>query len=78
MTYSIAPLSGDKAFELAQLSHMLRHSEPILVFIGRDGAIRAQFNRDVAFFTDEQANLRQMMPSLLGETAPRPRGKPRS
>ncbi len=77
-TYPIAPLSRDKAFELAQLSPMLRHSVPILIFIDRSGAIRAQFKGDAPFFTDEEANLRQMISSLLVEKAPTARVKPRS
>jgi peroxiredoxin len=77
-TYPIAPLSRDKAFEFAQLSPVLRHSVPILVFIDRKGMIRAQFKGDAPFFTNEEVNLRQMISSLLSEKAPTARVKPRS
>lgn len=76
--YPVAPLSRDKAFEFAQLSPVLRHSVPILVFIDRKGMIRAQFKGDTSFFTNEEANLRQMISSLLGEKASRARVKSRS
>lgn len=77
-TYPIAPISRDKAYDFAQLSPVLRHSVPILIFIDRNGTIRAQFKGDAPFFFDEEANLRQMISSLLSEKAPTARVKPRS
>lgn len=42
---------------------------PQLVFIDREGVIRAQYEGTSAFFTDQEKNMREMIEKLLAESA---------
>ena len=77
VTHPVAAIQRDRAFEFAQLSMMVRHSVPIMVFIDRLGRIRAQYAGDAAFFQNEEANFRAKSIELLRETGSRPTGKVR-
>jgi len=77
LAYPLAVLSPEKVYEFAQLSAMLRHSVPILVFIDRQGKIRSQFTGDAPFFQNEEANLRAKIHELLKERHLKATGGPR-
>lgn len=77
VTHPVAAIQRDRVYEFAQLSPMMRHSVPIMVFIDRRGRIRAQYEGDAPFFQNEEANFRAMSLRLLREPAPPPaRGVP--
>ena len=74
VTHPVAAIQRDRVYEFAQLSPMMRHSVPIIVFIDRRGRIRAQYEGDAAFFQNEEANFRAKILDLLREPGPRPAG----
>lgn len=74
VTHPVAAIQRDRVYEFAQLSPMMRHSVPIMVFIDRHGRIRAQYEGDAAFFQNEEANFRAKILDLLREPSPRPTG----
>lgn len=74
VTHPVAAIQRDRVYEFAQLSPVMRHSVPIMVFIDRRGRIRAQYEGDAAFFQNEEANLRAKCLELLKEPGPRPAG----
>ena len=77
VTHPVAAIPRNQVYEFAQLSAVVRHSVPILVFVDRRGRIRAQFEGDAAFFLSEEANFRAKILELLKEPAARPRaGQP--
>ncbi|MCL5744071.1 MAG: TlpA family protein disulfide reductase [Acidobacteria bacterium] len=64
---------SDRNSVLEYLQHpaMLRMMMPQLVFIDREGMIRAQYSGDDAYFgPDQEKNLRQSIESLLKENVP--------
>jgi peroxiredoxin len=74
VTHPVAPIQRDQVYEFAQLSAVVRHTVPIVVFIDRRGRIRAQFEGKDSFFRNEEANFRATILELLKEPAPRPGG----
>lgn len=74
VTHPVAAIQRDRVYEFAQLSPMMRHSVPIMVFIDRHGRIRAQYEGDAAFFQNEEANFRAKILDLLREPGPRSTG----
>lgn len=74
VSHPVAAIQRNRVYEFAQLSPMMRHSVPIMVFIDRYGRIRAQYQGDAAFFQDEEANFRAKSLELLKEAGPRPAG----
>ncbi|MBI5083334.1 MAG: TlpA family protein disulfide reductase [Acidobacteria bacterium] len=77
VTHLVAAVQRDQVYEFAQLSAVVRHSVPIMVFVDRRGRIRAQFEGDAAFFQNEEANFRTKILELLKEPPARPKaGQP--
>lgn len=74
VSHPVAAIQRDRVYEFAQLSPMMRHSVPIMVFIDRHGRIRAQYGGEAAFFQNEEANFRAKILELLREPGPRPSG----
>lgn len=74
VTHPVAAIQRDRVYEFAQLSPVMRHSVPIMVFIDRRGRIRAQYEGDATFFQNEEANFRAKVLELLREPGPRPTG----
>ena len=74
VTHPVAAIQRDRVYEFAQLSPVMRHSVPIMVFIDRRGRIRAQHEGDATFFQNEEANFRAKVLELLREPGPRPTG----
>ncbi len=72
VTHPVAAIQRNRVYEFAQLSAMMRHSVPIMVFIDRRGRIRAQYEGDAAFFQNEEANLRAKSLELLREPGSQP------
>jgi len=69
---------SDRNSVIQYLQHpaMLRMMMPQVVFIDREGMIRAQYSGDDPYFGDNQEkNLRQSIESLLKENAPAPVSK---
>jgi peroxiredoxin len=83
LAHPIAAIQRNQVYEFAQLSIVVRHSVPILVFVDRRGRIRAQFEGDADFFQSEEVNFRTKILELLKEPpakpgAGHPNGKPKS
>lgn len=74
VTHPVAAIQRDRVYEFGQLSPVMRHSVPIMVFIDRRGRIRAQHEGDATFFQNEEANFRAKVLELLREPGPRPTG----
>jgi len=72
VTHPVAAIQRERVYEFAQLSPIIRHSVPIMVFIDRRGRIRAQYEGDAAFFQNEEANFRAKILELLREPGSRP------
>jgi peroxiredoxin len=72
VSHPVAAIERGRVYEFAQLSPIVRHSVPIIVFIDRRGRIRAQYEGDAAFFQNEEANFRAMTLRLLKEPASPP------
>lgn len=68
LTYPVGYVDSRTAVDFLQHPVMLRMSMPQLVFIDRNGVIRAQYPGTDAFFNDEEKNMRQMLQSLLKRT----------
>jgi thiol-disulfide isomerase/thioredoxin len=62
----------DSVMEYLQLSPMFRTYVPLIVFVDRKGVIRAQHGGEEDFFKEDQQeqNMRNMIESLLKESAP--------
>ena len=67
ITHPVASIPRDRVYEFAQLSAVVRHSVPIMVFIDRRGRIQAQFEGDAPFFQNEEPNFRAKILELLRE-----------
>lgn len=67
VTHLVAAVQRDRVYEFAQLSAVVRHSVPIMVFVDKRGRIRAQFEGDATFFQNEEANFRAKIQELLKE-----------
>ena len=65
VTHPVAAIPRERVYEFAQLSTMMRHSVPIMVFVDRRGRIRDQFEGDAPFFQNEEANFRAKILELL-------------
>jgi peroxiredoxin len=76
VTHPVAAIQRDRVYEFAQLSTMMRHSVPIMVFIDRRGRIRAQYEGEATFFQNEEANFRAKSLELLREPGPLQKGIP--
>ena len=74
VTHPVAAIQRDRVYEFAQLSAVVRHTVPIMVFIDRRGRIRAQFEGGDASFRNEEANFRATILELLKEPVPRAGG----
>ncbi|MBX9603665.1 MAG: TlpA family protein disulfide reductase [Bryobacteraceae bacterium] len=70
LSHPVAAIQRDRVYEFAQLSPIVRHSVPIMVFIDRRGRIRAQYEGDAPFFQNEEANFRAKSLELLNEPGP--------
>lgn len=65
--------SRDQVLEYLQHPSMLKLMMPQLVFVDREGAIRAQYSGDDKFFgSDEEKNMRERIEALLKEGGPIP------
>lgn len=67
VTHPVAAIPRERVYEFAQLSTVMRHSVPIMVFVDRRGRIRDQFEGDAPFFQNEEANFRAKILELLKE-----------
>jgi len=67
-TYPVGYVDARTALDFLQHPVMLRMSVPQLVFIDRNGMVRAQYPGTDAFFNDEEKNMRQMLQGLLKGT----------
>jgi peroxiredoxin len=67
LSYPVGFLDRDAACEFLQLRPELRMSMPQLVFVDRNGVIRAQYAGDHKFFLDEERNIRAEVGKLLAE-----------
>ncbi|MBE7542901.1 MAG: TlpA family protein disulfide reductase [Bryobacteraceae bacterium] len=65
VTHLVAAIPRERVYEFAQLSTVMRHSVPIMVFVDRRGRIRDQFEGDAPFFQNEEANFRAKIVELL-------------
>ncbi len=65
--------SRDPVFNFIERSPTLRSYVPMLVFIDRNGTIRAQHLGDDDFFTKQEPNMRAMIERLLNEPAAKKR-----
>jgi peroxiredoxin len=65
--HPVVAIPRDRVYEFAQLSAVVRHSVPIMVFIDRRGRIRAQFGGEAPFFQNEEPNFRAKVLELLKE-----------
>jgi len=74
LSYPVAYAPREKAHEFLQIPLMLIMYVPQLVFIDRQGTIRAQFGGRDNFFENEEVNMRKQIESLLGGGA-RPASK---
>ena len=70
VTHPVAAVQRDRVYEFAQLSAVVRHSVPILVFVDRRGRVRAQYEGDASFFQNEEASFRAKILELLKEPVP--------
>ncbi len=68
--HPVAAIQRDRVYEFAQLSTVVRHSVPIMVFVDRRGRIRAQYEGDAPFFQNEDASFRAKILELLKEPEP--------
>ena len=67
VNYPVGLLNRDNAYAFLQHSVMMTMPMPQLVFIDRQGMIRAQYSGTSAFFNDEERNMREQIESLLKE-----------
>ena len=67
LTYPVGFAPRDKAHEFLQIPLMLIMYVPQLVFIDREGVIRAQYGGQDKFFTNEEANMRSQIEALLSD-----------
>lgn len=68
VTHPVVAIPRERVYEFAQLSTVMRHSVPIMVFVDRRGRIRDQFEGDAPFFQNEEANFRAKILELLKES----------
>jgi peroxiredoxin len=75
LTFPLGFAPRDKAHEFLQIPLMLIMYVPQLVFIDREGVIRAQHGGQDKFFSNEEANMRSQIEALLGAAKPAARKK---
>jgi thiol-disulfide isomerase/thioredoxin len=69
LTYPVGFTSHETAVEWLQHPVMLTMYMPQLVFIDRNGMVRAQYPGTDKFFVDEETNMRKQIEALLNEPA---------
>ncbi|MBK5290677.1 MAG: TlpA family protein disulfide reductase [Acidobacteriia bacterium] len=70
LSYPVGYAPREKAHEFLQLPLMLIMYVPQLVFIDRQGVIRAQYGGQDKFFTDEETNMRKQIEAMLSDAKP--------